>query len=183
MGHGARRLTIAGTVSIMTLASLSLMAWTWFAGTSATADGAVASMGGGQVEIRGTEWAHMDHVHDGEGGFLMPDEMMPGAPSMDEVRLGVDVILTNTRSGVYEFSLFDEFRMSAGDGPPLPLVADTVGNLHRLGPGNALNARLYFDIVVADTGTLPPLYLEWTRGRETLLIPVPLPGEAPGHQH
>jgi hypothetical protein len=184
MGPGARRKAVAGITTALTVASLTLVAWGWLGGTTATASGPSAAMDGATVEVRRAEWALMDHVEDGQGGFLMPDQMMPGAPTGDRVRLGVSVTLTNTRSGGYEFSLVDEFTMTGGYEPePLALTADTVGQLGRLGPGNALNATLYFDVEVTDPDDLPQLYLTWTRGRDTIMIPVPSPGEAPDHDH
>lgn len=177
-------MTVAGAISALTVASLGLLAWGWFTGTTVTAAGTAANLDGATVDVRGAEWVFMDHVDDGGGGFLMPDEMMPGAPTGDEVRLGVNVTLTNTRSRTHHFRLVDEFTMAAGEQPePVPLSADTVGELGRLGPGSALHATLYFDVEVTDTDQLPPLYLQWTRGRDTVLIPVPTPGEAPVHQH
>jgi hypothetical protein len=179
-----RRAAVAGTVAVLTAASLSLVAWSSLTGSTATAAGTTARMDGARVEVHSAEWTFMDHVEDGEGGFLMPDEMMPGAPTGDEVRLGVRVTLTNTASRLYEFSLVDEFTLARGrDSEPFPLRADTVGQLGRLAPDTALNATLYFDIQVSATDDLPPLFLRWTRDNETVLIQVPTPGEAPEHHH
>jgi hypothetical protein len=171
-------------VVLLTVVSAAVLGRLWLTGTTATATEPVATMAGVTVEVRGTVWALMDHVEDGQGGFLMPDEMMPGAPTGNRVRLGVGLTLINTRSQVHEFSLVDEFTMTGGREPePLALSADTVGKLGRLGPGSALNATLYFDVEAPADDELPPLYLRWTRDRDTVLIPVPLPGAPPAHDH
>lgn len=178
-----RRAAVAGMVAVLTAASLTLVAWSSLTGTTATAAGTTATMDGATIEVHSAEWAGMDHVEDGQGGFLMPDQMMPGAPTGGQSRLGVRVTLTNTTSRLYEFGLVEEFTMTRDGQPePSPLHADTVGELGRLGPGNAVNATLYFDIEV-DAGDPPPLFLRWSRGNDTVLIPLPAPGEAPEHQH
>ncbi|MPZ26269.1 MAG: hypothetical protein GEV12_07395 [Micromonosporaceae bacterium] len=169
----------------MTLASLSLLAWSKLAGPAAVAEGTNATLAGLTVEVEDSEWATLNHVMNDQGGYLMPDQMMPGAPTGDEVRLGVMVTLTNTRSGTEPFSLVDEFTVTGGrSGDPLPLTADTIGDLSRLGPGSAVQGTLYFDVSVPQQGDpeLPPLYLRWTRGGDAVRIPVQLPGEAPEHQ-
>ena len=57
----------------------------------------------------------------------MPAQMMPGAPTGNEMRLGVHVTLTNPQSRTAPFSLVEEFAMSGGLEPePHPLSADTV---------------------------------------------------------
>lgn len=184
MATGANRAVVLVAVSV-TLMSVVALGQLWLTGSTATAAGQVATMDGLTVEVLGAEWAAMDHVEDGRGGFLMPDQMMPGAPTGNQVRLGVKVTLSNTQARTSQFSLVDEFTVTGGLGPePLPLAADTVGHLNRLGPGTAVNATLYFDVETAADEDLPPLYLTWSRGRDTILIQVPVPGEAPpAHDH
>jgi len=183
-GNGARRTVVVATVALLTLASLSLLAWTRLAGAPPIAPDSTATLDGMSIEIRKTEWAVLNHVDNGQGGYLMPDQMMPGAPTGNEVRLGLGVTLTNTRADTQGFSLVDEFWISGGLEPePKPLSADTIGDLSRLGPGTALQGTLYFDVEVPDgeDPTIPPLYLEWDRGGNAIRIPVQLPGEVPEH--
>ena len=180
MAPRASRAVIVRAV-LVTTASAVMLGRLWLAGSTVSAAGPTASLDGATVDVRGAAWATMDHLED---GFQMPAQMMPGAPNDDEVRLGVNVTLVNTRSGSYEFSLVDEFTMTGGlEAEPLRLTADTVGPLGRLGPGSALNAILYFDVKAPDGDDgFPPLYLNWTRGRDTILIQVPMPGgEVPAH--
>lgn len=170
---------------VATLASAAFLGRMWFSGTTAVAAGPVARLDGFTVEVRDTEWAPMDHVDDGRGGFVMPSSMMPGAPDTGQVRIGVRIVLQNTRGSVQEFSLPEEFTLAGGlETEPLHPVADTVGPLYRLGPGASLNAVLYYDVRAPADGELPPLYLNWTRGRDTVRIPLPLPdAEAPEPHH
>lgn len=178
--RASRVVTLA--VVLLSVVSAAVLGRLWLTGTNATATGPVATMAGVTVEVRDTEWAPMDHVDDGRGGFLMPDQMMPGAPTGNEVRLGISVTLINTQSRMHEFSLVDEFTITGGLEPePLPLTADTIGELGRLGPGSALKATLYFDIEAPEDEALPPLYLTWNRDRDTVRIPVQLPGEEIPH--
>jgi hypothetical protein len=185
-GNGARRIAVAGTVALLTLASLSLLAWTKLAGPPPVAPGTTVTMAGITLDVQESEWAVINHVENGQGGYLMPDQMMPGAPTGNEMRLGVHVTLTNAQSRTMPFSLVDEFTMSGGLEPePHPLSADTVGALNRLGPGAAMQGVLYFDVEVPDmeNPTLPQLYLQWSRSGDAVRIPVQLPGEMPEHDH
>jgi hypothetical protein len=173
------------SVAVLTLVSLSLLAWTKLAAPPAVAAGPAATMGGLRVEVSKTEWAPMNMVMDGRGGFVMPDDMMPGAPESGRVRLGVGVTLVNTRSGTETFDLPGEFTITGGlETEAHPLAADTIGELSRLGPGSAMQGTLYFDLTVpADPAQpLPPLYLQWSRDGDAVRIPVQLPGgEMPEH--
>jgi hypothetical protein len=170
---------------VITLLSAAVFGRNLLFGSSAVAAGPVASMAGVTVEIRGTEWAGMDHVEDGQGGFLMPDDMMPGAPTGGKARLGVRVTLVNTRPRIQEFNLLREFTLTGGLEPgPVTLTADTIGELGRLQPGTAINAVLYFDVEAPAAGEdLSPLYLNWTRGRDTVVMSVPFPGGEPAPHH
>ena len=184
-GSGVRRTAMIATVGLLTVVSLSLLAWTKLAGPEPIATGDTATLDGLSVQVGSSEWAVMSMVDNGQGGYLMPDQMMPGAPTGGEVRLGVSVTMLNTRSSTLPISLVDEFMVSGGLEPePKQLSADTVGELHRLAPGSALQGTLYFDVAVPEEAdaTLPPLYLHWTRGGDTIRIPVQLPGEVPEHQ-
>lgn len=183
-----RRTTVAATVAVLTIASLSLLAWSRFAGPPPIVDDTTVSLDGLTLQVGETEWAEMAMVEDGRGGFMQPDSMMPGAPTGGQVRLTVAVTLANPGSGTEPFDLLGEFTMSGGlESEPLPLTADTVGELNRLGPGTALEGTLYFDVKVPDQAVpeLPQLYLEWSRGGSAVRIPVQLPGtEIPEpHQH
>jgi hypothetical protein len=189
MAMGRRAATVTGAVSVMTVLSLASLGWNWLAGSTVTATGPGADMDGITVDVRASEWAPLspaDPTVLDQSGFAMPSQMLPGAPGDGEVRLGVRVTLSNTTSAPEEFSLVEDFTMTGGLEPePAPLSADTVGEVGRLGPGSALNAVLYFDLAAPEDEDMPPLYLKWTRGRDAVLIPVPLPGgEAPEpHQH
>jgi hypothetical protein len=184
MGLAARRTSVAAVAALLTITSLGLLAWQRLSaapvatGTSATVDGVTA-------EVREAGWVAFDmgHVMDGQGGFMMPDQMMPDAPSGDQVRLGITVTLENTNSGTREFNLIEEFTIIGGaSAEPQPVSADTIGALSRLGPGAAIDGILYFDIPVPDPRD-PPLYLRWHRGGDTVLVEVPLTDDAPEHEH
>lgn len=179
-----RRTAIGGAVVLLTLASLSLLAWSKLAGPAPIAEGSNATLDGIMVAVTDSEWQALDHVINDQGGYQMPGQMMPDAPEGGEVRLGIMVTLTNTRSGTESFSLVEDFSVTGGRSEdPLPLTADTIGALSRLGPGSAVQGTLYFDVAVPQEGgaELPPLYLRWTRGGDAVRIPVQLPGEAPEH--
>lgn len=184
MRLGARRITVAATVVALTVASVGLLAWQRLTEPSVVA-GETATVNGVTAEIRQAAWVAFDmgHVMDGEGGFMMPDQMMPDAPSGDEVRLGITLTLSNTSGTTREFNLAGEFSVTGGRTPePRPISADSIGELPRLAPGAALDGTLYFDLEVPDDDD-PPLYLRWTRDGGTVLIEVPLTGDAPVHEH
>lgn len=185
MGLATRRTSVIVAAAVLTIISLGFLAWHRLS-AEPVATGTSASLDGVTTEVHEAAWVAFDmgHVMDGQGGFMMPDQMMPDAPSGDEVRLGVTVTLQNTDDGTHEFNLVDEFAIIGGVEPEPRLVsADTIGTLSRLGPGAAIDGILYFDIVVPDAGD-PPLYLRWTRGGDTALIEVPFNEDAPEHdQH
>lgn len=178
--RGVRRATLLAA-AVLTLLSIAGYSWRWHAGpgvgnvTEATLDGLT-------VTVFSAGWVEMGHVTTGPG-FTMPDQMMPGAPSGDEVRLGVGITLSNTDSSTRVFSLAEEFTLIGGElREPLPLSADTVGGLPRLAPGASVKGVLYFDLAVpADDD--PPLILQWVRDGDAVRIPVPVPEEAPSHGH
>lgn len=183
MTAGRRTVAIAGGVSAMTVVSAVFLVWSWLTGSTVTAAGPTATMDGVTVDVTASEWAPMDHLED--GGFVMPSQMMPGAPDNGEARLGVRVTFSNPTSGARNLSLADDFEIT-GDAlaEPVPLSADTVGEVSRLVPTSALNAVLYFDLALPEDEPPSSLYLKWTSGRDTVLIPVPLPGgDVPVHQH
>jgi hypothetical protein len=176
-----RRTALATAIGLVTAASLGLLGWQWLTGSTAVASGTSASLGGLTTHVESAGWMEFDmgHVMDGQGGFMMPDAMMPGAPTGTDRRLGVNLTLSNTADGVREFSLPDEFTLTGGvASQPVPLVADTLGELPRLAPGSAVNAVLYFDLEVPGADD-PPLYLQWTRNGDTIRIPVPIAGNTP----
>lgn len=182
MGPGARRGAVAVAVALLTVASTGAIAWQRLTGPSVAVDG-VATLDGLTTEVHEAEWVPLDHVHDGDGGFLMPDQMMPGAPSGDEVRLGVNLTLSNTSSGTHTFNIADEFLITGGVTPqPQPVRADNIGVLPRLAPGAAVDGTIFFDLEVPGEDD-PPLYLQWTRDGDVIQIAVPLADDAPGHDH
>jgi len=185
MGLAVRRAPILTVVAVLTVASLGVLGWQRFAGPPAVAEGSVAALGGLTAEVRSAAWVDFDmgHVMDGQGGFMMPDQMMPGAPTGDEVRLGVTLTLVNTGGHTHRFDLAEEFSLVGGAGsePALP-AADTIGDLSRLGPGAAVDGTVYFDVAVPGDDD-PPLYLQWRRDGEAVRILVPLTEDAPEHQH
>lgn len=183
MRLGVRRALLAA-VALLTAASLTLLGLQWL-GAAPVAAGTSATLGGLTTDIRYAGWVDFDmgHVMDGQGGFMMPDAMMPGAPRGDEVRLGIAVTLSNTNSRTEEFNPLEEFTMSGGqlDAPAAP-VADTIGDLSRLGPGTAIDGLLYFDLAPPGPDD-PPLHLRWSRGGNAVQIAVPFTdGNVPPHQ-
>jgi hypothetical protein len=185
MRLSARRISVVVAAALLTIASLGFLTWHRLSAEPA-ATGTSANLDGVTTEVHDAAWVGFDmgHVMDGQGGFMMPDQMMPDAPSGDEVRLGVTVTLQNTDGGTREFNIVDEFAIIGGLEPEPRLVsADTIGTLSRLGPGAAIDGILYFDIAVPAAGD-PPLYLRWTRDGDTALMDVPLTEDAPEHdQH
>ena len=185
MRLGVRRALVA-VIVLFTVASLTLLAWHQFA-TPSIAAGSSADLDGLTTEVQEAGWVNFDmgHVMDGQGGFMMPDAMMPGTPRGEQVRLGVAVTLSNTSSGTVEFNLPQEFTITGGAlAAPVEPVADTLGELSRLGPGSAVDALIYFDMEIPDDGD-PPIHLRWTRAGSTVEIAVPMTeGDAPPvHQH
>jgi hypothetical protein len=183
MGLTARRTSIVTAAALLTIISLGFLAWQRLS-AEPVATGTSASLEGVTTEVHEAAWVAFDmgHVMDGQGGFMMPDQMMPDAPSGDEVRLGVTVTLQNTDGTTRGFNVIDEFTIIGGLEPePRVVSADTIGDFSRLGPGAAVDGTLYFDIAVPGAGD-PPLYLQWTRGGDTALIEVPLTEDAPEHE-
>jgi hypothetical protein len=165
----------------LTLASVATLAWQR-RGDSSVASGTTATLNGLTVEVHAVKWVEMGHVHDGQGGFLMPDQMMPGAPRGAQVRLGVAITLMNTDSTTQRFSLVDEFALVGGaEESPRPLKADSIGELPRLAPGATVRGTLYFDTLVPG-GDDPPMYLRWSRVGGDVRIPLQ-PGASTEHEH
>ncbi|HLT11987.1 MAG TPA: hypothetical protein VK028_14495 [Micromonosporaceae bacterium] len=178
--RAVRRATLV-VAAVLTMLSIGGYAWRWLAGPD-TAAGAEATLDGLTVTVFSAGWVEMGHVTTGPG-FTMPDQMMPGAPSGDEVRLGIGITLSNTDSRTRGFNVPEEFALVGGElREPLPMSADTIGTLPRLAPGASVRGVLYFDLAVpADDD--PPLRLQWVRGGDAVRIPVPVPNEAPSHGH
>jgi hypothetical protein len=183
MRLGVRRALLAA-IALLTAASLTLLGWQWL-GAAPVAAGTSASIGGMTTDVGQAGWINFDmaHVMDGQGGFMMPDAMMPGAPRGDDVRLGVPVTLSNTSSRTIEFNVLSEFTLTGGGlADPIKPVADTLGNLSRLGPGSALDGVLYFDLVPPEPDA-PPLYLHWSRDGGRVQIAVPFSDDDVPQQH
>jgi hypothetical protein len=181
MGPVARHATVAAA-TVLAVVSLGMLGWQRLTAPAIASSGS-ATLAGLTVELGSAEWVELGHVHDGQGGFLMPDQMMPGAPQGDQVRLGIRITLSNTDSGTREFSLVDEFAVVGGaETEPRRLSTDSIGLLSRLGAGAAVHGRLYFDIEVPGEND-PPLYLRWTRDGDTIQIPVSIGTNAPEHDH
>lgn len=186
-GRAPAGTTVVAAVVLVTVASLGAFAWQRLAGPSDMAT--TANLGGLTAEVQQAGWVHFDHGHvmdlDGGPGFMMPDQMMPGAPSLagDQARIGITVTLANTGSRAVEFNLAAEFSVTGGgDREPQPLVADSFGALPRLAPGAAINGTLYFDVATPLAGD-PPLYLVWQRDGRTARLAVPAGEQLPGHEH
>ncbi|HEY8472081.1 MAG TPA: hypothetical protein VIL37_05530 [Natronosporangium sp.] len=185
MGLATRRTSVVTIAALLTIISLGFLAWHRLSAEPAVI-GTSAELAGMTTEVQAAGWVGFDmgHVMNGQGGFMMPSQMMPDAPSGDEVRLGVTVTLVNTNDGTQEFNILDEFAIVGGlETEPQPVSADTIGELSRLGPGAAIDGTLYFDVEIPSPDD-PPLQLQWTRDGETVLIEVPLTEEdAPAHEH
>jgi len=145
--------------------------------SAATVDGLTAT-------LARAGWLSMDDGHhDDQGGYQMPAQMMPGAPTGDNRRLGVPLTLVNTDNEVREFSLTTEFLLRGGPKDlPRQLHSDTFGRLVRLAPGSAVDGVLYFDTVVPGPSD-PPLYLQWNRAGRSVALSIPLlDGEVHPHR-
>jgi hypothetical protein len=141
-----------------------------------------ATLGGLTATTARASWVVMeDHEMDSQDGYQMPAQMMPGAPQGNDMRLGVNVSLTNTGGEARSFDLGTEFTLSGGrtDGH-LALESDTFGGLPRLAAHSQVDGVLYFDTPMPGQAD-PPLYLTWRRdgGQQRLLVD--LPGTTPDH--
>jgi hypothetical protein len=163
----------------LTLASLGTLAWHRL--TPTVADN-TANLGGLSVEVASAELITMGHVHNGQGGFLMPHQMMPDAPQNGEVRLGIGITLSNLDSRTQAFDLLEEFSVIDIAGAPRALRADSIGTLPRLAPGTAVRGTLYFD-VPETTPVDRPVVLRWVRAGHTADIVVPFDSPTAGHDH
>lgn len=143
-----------------------------------------AVLGGLLAQPHDAGWVGMDgHQMDNQGGYQMPAQMMPGAPTGDDMRLGVPLTLTNTSDEPRLFDLAAEFALGGGrTGGARAPHSDTFGTLPRLAPGSAIDGVIYFDTVVPGAGD-PPLYLRWTRDGRTVRLSIPMTGSTPEHGH
>ena len=179
MGIHGRRAAAVAAVAVLTLASVTALAWDRF-GRTAVASGGSATLDGLTVQVRGADWVPMDHL---DPNLPMPGQMMPGAPEGDEVRLSISITLSNTDDVAREFNPVAEFALGGGArAEPTSLTADTIGTLSRLAPGTAVAGTLYFDVEVPG-GEDPPLYLLWSRGGDAVRLALPEAGDAPDHGH
>lgn len=178
-----------GVVVLLAAALLSTVAGVWL--TLGLTDrhpapvGLTATVGGITTQVQPGGWVAMaPHTMDGQSGYQMPSQMMPGAPEGDQLRLGIPVVLSNPTGLARQFHLLDEFVLVGGatDGP-VPLHSDTFGTLNRLNPGAGVSGVLYFDTTVPGQSD-PPLLLRWTRAGRTVTLAVPIGGATPApHQH
>jgi hypothetical protein len=137
---------------------------------SATLDGLSAAPGT-------VIWAAMqeDQSMGATGGYQMPPQMMPGMPTGDTMRLGVNMTLANTGSTVQTFDLNSEFFVGGGKiGPPRPLQVDSFGGLPRLNGESVVRGVLYFDIKPPAPGD-PPLYVLWKRAGQQRRLTIHVP--------
>jgi hypothetical protein len=163
----------------LTAASLGFLAWQRLA-VEAVSTGP-ATIEGMRVNVGSADWIELDQVNDGQGGFVMPNQMLPGAPRGNDVRLGISITIANTGSRLKQFSLFEEFTLVGGSRiQPVILTGDTFGALPRLAPGAAVKGTLYFDLE-PPTENDPPLFLRWIRDGDIVKFPVPVGGQPPGH--
>jgi hypothetical protein len=172
-------LTVAALASLLVVVSVGLLVQR----QSASPTDYTAALGGLSVRLRDAGWLSMDsHNMDNQGGYQMPAQMMPGAPTGDDMRFGVPLTLLNTSREVRQFNLAEEFFLSGGrTGTPRALHSSTFGQLTRLSPGSAVDGVLYFDTVVPDIGD-PPLHLQWRRDGDTTRLAIPLlAGGTPHH--
>lgn len=131
----------------------------------------------------GQNMGAMGGQQDGQGGFQMPAQMMPGAPTDGEMRLGVPITLTNESGRVREFHPAREFSLVGGHGNATSsLNSDTFGWLARLNPNSAVGGVLYFDVKDPVPGD-PPLYLKWARGGSQDRLPVRIAANTQTHSH
>ncbi len=147
--------------------------------------GRTATVGGITAQVQPGGWLAMaPHTMDGQGGYQMPSQMMPGAPEGDQLRLGIPVVLSNPTGVARQFHLLDEFVLVGGaTSDPVLLHSDTFGTLDRLNPGAGVSGVLYFDTTVPGRSD-PPLLLRWTRAGRTVNLTVPIGGAtAAPHQH
>jgi hypothetical protein len=144
----------------------------------------IATLGGLTVRLRAAGWAAMDtHDMDQQDGYQMPAQMMPGAPTGEDMRLGVTLSLDNTSGQARRFDLGTEFSLIGGtEDKACPLHSDTFGQLPRIEPGNAVDGVLYFDTTVPAAAD-PPLYLRWARDGHTARLAIPIGGAQPAHTH
>ncbi|QSB16513.1 hypothetical protein JQS43_09670 [Natronosporangium hydrolyticum] len=170
----------AALLTLLTVASLGLLGWRQLAPPPIVV-AETATLAGLTTQVQRAEWVPLDHVHDGEGGFLMPDQMMPGAPAGDEVRLGVSLTIYNRSARPQTLHVLDEYTVVGGrTSTPAALRADTVSDLPRLAAGTAVAGVLYFDLVVPSAAD-PPLHLQWRRGGRIIQLPIPLSGTGTDH--
>lgn len=164
-------LALAAAVLLLAVAGTALLV----INRSTTPVDNTATVGGLSVSVRDAGWLTMDgHNMDNQGGYQMPSQMMPGAPTGDDMRFGVPLTLVNTSGDVRRFNVAEEFFLRGGrTAEPRAMHSDTFGRLTRLGPGNAVDGVLYFDTVVPDAAD-PPLYLEWRRDGDTTSLAIPL---------
>ncbi|MFI7081505.1 hypothetical protein ACIBO1_29830 [Micromonospora sp. NPDC049903] len=143
---------------------------------------ATASLAGVTLAPGDAGWTAMAAHHmDGQAGYQMPAQMMPGAPEGGDMRLGVPVTLVNSGHTVRALDLVAEVSLAGGriDGRERP-HSDTIGRLARLAPGTAVHGVLYFDTIVPGPDD-PPLYLTWERDGGVRRLELRISGDATGH--
>lgn len=186
----ARRIPRAWLLIAAAALLMTVLGAGWQARQRAVEEGGAAgsaTLGGLTAQLHEAGWLGMDGHQmgdDNQGGFQMPAQMMPGAPTGDNMRFGVPVTLVNTGTQARRFTIAEEFSLGGGrNEAPVGLHSDTFGQLSRLSPGSAVDGVLYFDTVVPDD-TDEPLYLLWTRDGETVRLAIPLlDGGMPDHEH
>ena len=154
---------------------MALMLVTRYPVATFVAPGQEAEASGVSLRIDFTEWLNHEDAHQDQGEvFPMPASSMPGMPEEGLQRLQVELTLQNLGDASRDFRP-EEFSVRSVSGESWPPMASTF-QPGTLGPGQALNGVVFFDVPEAESG----VYLVWTRGGTQVYNPI---GDVPVHDH
>jgi len=143
--------------------------------------------GGLTLSVNQMNWMSNDMTGQGplapqSQGFAMDPSMMPGFQTVNDNRLRLEVTLRNGTSGSQQYGLSD-FRVFGPNGQSWG-TSDDGGNTNVkqawLNPGYQATVDLYFDIPTAQTKNLS---IQWSRGSNSVDIPVDTSGKPQPHTH
>ncbi len=139
------------------------------------AEGEEAESGGVSLRIESSEWLDDEEAHRDQGEvFPMPASMMPDMPADGLQRLHVELSLQNRADGAHDLTPAD-FRVSSVSGESWAAMASTLPP-SSLGPGQALNGAVFFDVPEG----MPGVYFVWSSGGTEAYMPI---GDVPVHDH
>lgn len=163
-----------GVILFLATLALALVGWGFIAQASRKIPVESATIEGLRLELGQARWI-LDQMDHGEN-FSKPSVMMPDMPEWGKQRVTFELEIENVSE---EARSWDgaELTLVPEIGEPVPPIGAQAGHAVIL-PGQSFNTAVHFDFDT--TEPFGKLRAAWTRGGDTVYLPVPTPAE---HYH